>query len=549
MSQRSAERTLLRNKSRVSHIVEVASRYGYAEWVAGSVPESLRGAAHMIVDDRVASLTSGERMREAFTELGTTFIKIGQILSTRPDIVGPDTAAELAKLQADVPANPSDEILAEIEQEFGKPASEVFAEFDEKPLASASIAQVHAAVLHDGTGVVVKIQHPGIDEVVQADGEILDAIATIAEHRSHDVAQTRPTAVVADLRRSLEAELDFLREANNLTLFRNNFADEADVVIPKPYGSLTTRRVLVMSRLDGERLTDGIDHLGDRGDEFIKRGAEIYVEMIFRDGVFHADPHPGNIVLMGDGRIGILDFGKTGRLDDELQTSVDDLVLGMMVDDLEGVVDALLDMCGTPPGLDRKVFRADVSDWLGSNVSGGLDTIDVAVASEGAMGIIHSHHLVLPGDVALLIRVLVQLQGLLAATGNHITLAEVLEPAKSRIAMQRYSPQRIVKHLRRTGRDWERLVETAPRQLTAILDRFGGGNTDVSLGVENLDRNVNRLATAILAASLFSGSSRLWAAKVPPKLGNMSAPGAIGTIGAAIIATRILRAANRSGGL
>lgn len=248
MSEQAAERTLLRHSGRVSHIVEVAGRYGYAEWVAGAVPDSLRGPAQLIADDRVASLTAGERLREAFTELGTTFIKIGQILSTRPDIVGPDVAAELAKLQADVPANPSDEILAEIEQEFGRPASRVFAEFDDEPLASASIAQVHAALLHDGTGVVVKIQHPGIDDVVRADMEILAAIATIAARRSRDIALTNPGAVVADLRRSLVAELDFLREANNLARFRKNFAEEPDVVIPEPDGSLTTRRVLVMSR-------------------------------------------------------------------------------------------------------------------------------------------------------------------------------------------------------------------------------------------------------------------------------------------------------------
>lgn len=550
MSVQTAERRLLAHRGRVKQIVDIASKYGYAEWAAASAPGSLANLAIRGVDDEIAVLSSGQRLRQALTELGTTFIKIGQILSTRADIVGPDVADELATLQSSVPADPPDEIVAQIEGEFGRDIEEVFARFDEQPLASASIAQVHPAQLADGTEVVVKVQHPGIDEVVRADMEILEALAEIAELRSADLALYRPRATVAELRRSLLAELDLGREARTLMRFRENFANEPDLVVPEPFTAASTGRVLTMTRLDGEgfaTIVDQLDH--EVGKRLVRRGAEIYIEMIFRDGLFHADPHPGNIMLLDDGRIGLLDFGKVGRIDDELQDSLDDLVLAIMAEDLEATVDAILDLCDPPTDLDRSRLKEDVADWLDANVAGAIGDVAVAAASEGAMEIIHVHRLKMPGDVALLIRVLVQLQGLLVATGEEVTLSEVLAPSQNKIALQRYSPQRFVKKLRRTAHDWERLIETAPRDLTAILDAMARGDVDIPMRLENLDRNVNRLSASILGASLFLGATRLWASKVPPLVRGMSAPGAIATLGSAIIAARTLKATRSSGGL
>lgn len=541
--------TLLRNRTRVEEIVRVLTRYGFASWVASGVPEGLRGRAAALADPEILELSNEERVRLVCTDLGTTFIKIGQVLSTRADLVGAEVAEALESLQADVPADPAHVVSATIRDGLGAAVDELFDSFSESPLGSGSIAQVHAATLPGGQEVVVKVQHAGIGDLIEADLDILEALASLLEANDPQMAVYRPVAVVGQLRRSLLAELNFGLEAANLAAFSENFADEPDVVIPTPYPEVSSSTVLTMSRLDGPPLTKEIDNLGDRADGFVRRGADVYIEMIFRDGLFHADPHPGNIVVVDGSRVGLLDFGKVGRIDTDTQDVIDDLVAASLAEDLDGVMDGIVRLCDPPPTLDRAALRADMVGFIEQYVRVGAANLDMGGLSDAATAIMRRHQLFLPPDVALLIRTLTQLQGMLVQTGVDITVTEVLTPYAAMIAAKRFAPARMLREARRTTRDWERLVEALPVEVTAILQAVRSGQLDVPLRLEHLDRNVNRLVYAIIAAALFSGSSRMWSANVPPVVGSVSLPGAVGTLSAGYFAAKLLRASRRAGGI
>lgn len=559
-----AIRTLQQNKGRVSEIADVFARFGFASWVAAGVPEAIRGLTSRLAEPELLDMSEGERVRGICVELGTTFIKIAQILSTRRDMVGDEIADALATLQADVPADPPDTVVETITAELGAPPSELFDDFHDVPLGSASIAQVHAARLQDGRPVVLKVQHVGIAERITADLDILEALAVLLQANDPKVAIYRPVEVVGQLRRSLLAEVNFVLEAAHLAKFRANFGAEPDVVIPQPHPELSSKRVLTMSRLDGSPLSEVITSLGrPLANEFVRRGAQIYIEMIFRDGLFHADPHPGNILMLpAPGpdpeavgasapafSVGLLDFGKVGRIDPEQQELIDELVLSSLQRDLDGLVDVLLRVCDPPATLDRKLLKADLAGWMDLYATIGAAHMDVSAAGTAAEDIMRKHHLYAPADFALLMRTMTQLQGMLVETGADIHMKDVLAPYASMIAAKRLDPERLMRKAQRSARDWGRLADAFPMEITSILEGIRAGQIDVPLRLQHLDRNVNRLVYAVITAALFQGSTRLWQAQTPPLVGNVSIPGAVGTVVAGGFALRLLAAAKRAGGI
>jgi len=372
----------------------------------------------------------------------------------------------------------------------------------------------------------------------------------LAADKDPDLALYRPVTIVDQLRRSLLAETDFTLEATNLARFRTNFTDEPDIVIPKPYPQYSSRRVLTMTRVDGVPLSSVIGNMGPNGEAFVRRGADVYVEMIFRDGLFHADPHPGNIYVIDDAtKVGLLDFGKVGRVDEDTQDMIDDIVVAALTHDTDGITSAVVAMCDPPPDLDRTALRRDLSDWMNRYAAGNFGDTDLGGALDAGDEILRSHRLFLPPDVALLARTLAELQGMLAATGYDVSITEVLRPYGSMIASKRFAPKRLLRHAKRTATEWEHLLDTLPGDVSAILQGIKSGRIDVPLTVDGLDRNVNRLVYAALAAALFTGSARLWSSRVPPRVGDISVPGAIGTVSAGLFAFRLLRSARRAGGI
>src|SRR5438105_7315172 len=309
---------LARNLGRVAEIVRVLARYGLADWVARVDARLLHRLVRGTAIAPLADASHEARIRLVLTALGTTFIKFGQMLSTRRDLVGPALADELAQLQANVPADPFAVTKTTVELELKKPLAELFAAFDEDPLASASIGQCHAATLPDGRRVVVKVQHPDISTKIHSDLAILAELARLAEEYLSELRPYRPVAVAAEFQRVLLRELDFRRELRHLQLFNRQFARDDGIKFPVPIPELSTSRVLTMERLDGLPLTQVKDFaaVGSDPNELARRGARAFLDMIFRDGFYHADPHPGNVLVLPGGRIGLLDAGMVGRVDD-----------------------------------------------------------------------------------------------------------------------------------------------------------------------------------------------------------------------------------------
>jgi ubiquinone biosynthesis protein len=277
----------------------------------------------------IADLATPVRIRLALSELGTTFIKFGQMLSTRPDLVGPDVAAELAHLQSQTPPDPPGAAEATIEKELGSAPSALFASFDSTPFASASIAQVHHARLHSGEAVVVKVQKTGIGSRVEADLSMLVDLASLAERQLEDLKPYHPVAIVHQFTKMMRAELDFQRELRNIQQFRQNFAADETVHFPVPYPELCSTRVLTMECLEGTLVSQVKTPTGEDSemDAFARRGANTYLQMIFGDGFYHADPHPGNLMILPGGVVGVLDCGMVPRLDDDLREAIEDLLL------------------------------------------------------------------------------------------------------------------------------------------------------------------------------------------------------------------------------
>ena len=534
---------------RAGEIIGVFAKYGLADWFKDWQLDWVQERIKSFDGRPIPELTLGERLRLAFTELGPTFIKLGQMLSTRPDLIGADVAGELARLQiataADLPAT----VRATFEAELGQSPETLFAEFDEQPLASASIAQVHRAVLPTGEEVVVKIQHADILEKIQPDLDLLDDLAALAEKHAPSLRACRPVALVQQFRRTLLRELDFNSERRNLEEFATHFADDPTVYFPRAYDELSSRRVLTMERLDGILGTDtaALAESGADLDQFARRGANMYLRMIFRDAFYHADPHPGNLMLLPGGVVGVLDCGMTGRLDAELAAEIEDMLLAVARSNSAEFAEILLRVGSAPPEISREEFRVDVADFFADYSNQAIAELDLSGALNRLAEIIRQYKIVLPPPVSLLLRTLVELEGTAQNLNPQFSLAEVIRPFYSKAVQRRFSPGRMAGKVQRAFRSWERLVETLPEDLGQLARRIRDGTFSVHLHHRNLDATVNRLVLGVLSAALLLSSALLWSTKAPPVINGVSVLGAAGYLAAVVLGWRLLRAIKRTG--
>ncbi|MCP5515949.1 MAG: AarF/ABC1/UbiB kinase family protein [Verrucomicrobiales bacterium] len=540
---------LERDARRVGEIIAVLVKYGLADWlksIPGSrVHEWLRSAEGQAISEH----TTAERVRLAFTELGTTFIKLGQMLGTRPDLIGLDLARELSGLQTHTRADPPEVVEALLTAELGAPPAERFAHFEPAAFASASIAQVHRARLPSGERVVVKVQRTGIEKRIQSDLSILASLAELAQKHVAEFKPYEPVALVRQFRRTILQELDFTRERRNLETFALNFANDDAIHFPRAWPEYSSRRVLTMEELTGiqgseaERLQASPANLSD----FARRGAGMYLEMIFRDSFYHADPHPGNLMWLPGGVVGVLDCGMTGRLDEGLRDDIENLLLAVAQKDAEGLTDAVWHLSSIPPDCPREQLRADLADFVAEYAGQSIRELDLSGALQRLTEIIRRHRLFLPPGVSLLLRTLVLLEGTAQLLSPAFSLAEVIEPFYSRVIGRRLSPRRILLRLQRSYRDWDRLLGALPRELHSALMQIRVGRFTVHLDHRHLDPVVNRLVLGIMTASLFLGSSLLWSMKAPPLLGGVSVFGAAGYLLAVYLGWRLFRAVRKSG--
>jgi ubiquinone biosynthesis protein len=540
---------LERNVRRSGEIIGVLAKYGLADWVKGLNFSWIQDRIKSIDGQRIPDLKIEERVRLAFTELGTSFIKLGQMLSTRPDLAGPEMAAELANLQTAAPADPPDTVRATIEAEFGKPLSKLFAYFEAAPLASASIAQVHLARLHSGEQVVVKVQHAGIADKIMSDLDILAGLAELAEKHSTEMRRYQPAAVVRQFRRTLLRELDFTSERRNLQEFAEHFAKDDTVHFPRAYQEFSTRRVLTMERLEGILGTESAALAASGADlnEFAHRGANMYLQMIFRDAFYHADPHPGNLMLLPNGVVGVLDCGMVGRLDEELAEGLEDMLVAVVNHNSVDLGESILRLGSAPPTTPREELRADLTDFVADYVGQSIQDMDLSGALNSLFEIIRRYNITLPPPLSLLLRTLVELEGTAQRLSPECSLAEVFRPFYTTMVHRRLSVRRIIGRLRHAYRDWERLVESLPRDLGDVLKRVREGTFSVHLDHRHIDPVVNRLVLGVMTAAMFVGSSLLWSMKAPPTILGVSVFGAAGYLIAAYFSWRLLRAIKKSG--
>lgn len=539
-------------------------RYGLADWLSRLQLDFIRD---WLKDDSgipLSSYSRESRVRMALTELGPTFIKLGQVLSLRPDLVGSALATELQLLQTQVPPDPYESVQLTIQTELGMKVEEAFASFDPEPMASASIGQVHKATLHDGTQVVVKVQHENIQSKVREDMEVLAGLAGLAE-RIPELAAWQPKILVEQLSKSLKRELSFTRELNNLQVFTTQFSSFKDVCIPKPYPKLSTSHVLTMERLNGQSISQFMSSTPEDPAQrelelsrIPRRAAELYLEMIFSAGIYHADPHPGNVLILPDGTLGLLDFGMVGRIDDSLRETIEEMLLAVSSSDAM-LLTSLIKRVGRPPiRLDDSALSIDVADLISTYGSQPLDSFDVAGVLNDMTDILHQHRISLPPQTAMLIKTLVTLEGTIRQLNPRFSLLEVMQPFFKKMWLRRLSPRRQVRRMRRIYVELEGLLEKMPGQVSGLMELVRQGKLDVHLSHRGLSPSINRLVLGLLTSSLLMGSSVLLAFKVPPLLFITGGPmgvkdlslfGLLGFSASMLVSFRLWLAINKSGHL
>jgi ubiquinone biosynthesis protein len=469
--------------------------------------------------------TRPEHVRMALEELGATFIKLGQMLSIRTDLLPPDYQAEFAKLQDAAPTVPLEQVQAALLEELGQPLDALFTSFDPVPLAAASIGQAHAATLPDGTEVVLKIRRPGVVEQIEEDLTILHNLAVTASQRWDLAAQYDVVALVDEFAQTLRAELDYVQEGHNAERFAANFAGDTTVHIPRIFWDTTTSCVLTLKRIYGIKINDLAALDAARIDRAVvaERAANIILKMVFEDGFFHADPHPGNFFIEQDGVIGMIDYGMVGTVDTRTQEHLVRLLLALASQDADRVVDAFLELGVTRQQVDRFALRADLERWLAHYYGQALGEIALGPMMNEMLTIVRRHHLHLPTNLALLVKTTVMNESLGMQLDPSFRLTSVIMPYAQRLLLRQYSPLFWTKRIGQAGMDAAWLTTELPQQVRRLLGELERGNlkiemqmTDVEPMMRRMERLVNRLILAIITGAFIIGLGMLMAFFHPP---------------------------------
>jgi ubiquinone biosynthesis protein len=464
-------------------------------------------------------------LRLALEELGTTFIKLGQILSTRADLLPPEYLAELTKLQDSAPPVPFEAIQQVLVSELGQPIETVFYEFDPKPLAAASIGQAHAAVLPDGTEVVVKIRRPGVVEQVNEDLEILKELAATASRHLEFADRYDLAGLVEEFSQTLRSELDYIREGHSAERFAANFANDPGIHVPRVFWEATTARVLTLERIRGIKINDleGLDQQGTDRRWLANYAASVVLKMVCDDGFFHADPHPGNFFIEPNGTIGLIDFGMVGVLDNRTQELLADLLIAINHMDADRLVDVFLDLGVTQKRIDRVLVRRDIERLLSTYWGLPLGELKVAALLNDVYTVMRRHQLHLPPNLALLLKTVIMIEGVGVNLDPDFHLTQSLTPYTERLVIRRYSPLRWFQDLGRASLDLAKLGVDMPKHFRRIVNAAEDGNLQIGMRpegfdpvIDRLERIANRIVLGVIAAAFINGLAVLVSVYKPP---------------------------------
>jgi ubiquinone biosynthesis protein len=523
-----------RELPRLREISMVFVRHGLGDLVRrAGIATLLEHAGHALrwgEDTEIANLEARQRARLAFEQLGPTFVKLGQMLSTREDLLPLAWTTELARLHSDVAPVPFDDLLPQVEQALGRSPFEVFGHVERKPYAAASIAQIHQAKLASGTPVVLKIRRPGVEAKIDADLRILDHLAHVIEREIPEVRRYRPVHVVGQLRQSLERELDLAVEARNTERFARSFADDLDILVPRVYWEWTSSTMNVQEHIQGIRGNDlaAIDSAGLDRKALAARGVDAVLKMILVDGFFHADPHPGNVMYLPGNRIALIDFGMVGRLSPARRRQIIDLLAGLAGHDEEAMLEVLLDWRGDD-FVDEARLAADLGEFAFDYADMQLKDLKIGALLHRVSAILREHSIVLPSDLTLLFKALITLEGLGHQYDPEFRLIERVKPFIDRAMRERYQPVETARRAQQTLNDFFGLVTSMPRDLARLVKDARQGRMRVDLDLKRLDRFGDRLDSAIdratigiMTASLVVGSSIVMTVAEGPQLFGVS---------------------------
>jgi ubiquinone biosynthesis protein len=549
----------IRSIRRYLNIVRVLSVYGFDQAL------EMLGLADVVVRSRrffhrslpdIARLTAAERMRLALEELGPTFIKLGQILSTRPDVIPHSFVHEFEKLQDNVPSFPFNEVLAQIATELGGPVEQFYAWIDPVPLAAASIAQVHRARLQSGEDVVIKVRRPGIVGVVESDIDALMALAGLAERHVSGSELYDPVGIVREFARTIRREMDFSREAHTIEKFRDNFSKTPWMYFPHVYWEQSSRAILTMEFVAGVKVSDR-EKLGDLGLDaqlIARRGADSFLEMVLNHGFFHGDLHPGNVLILPDNVICLLDYGIVGRLDEDFKTFLTDILAAIVNRNMDEVVSLLLFAGDISDNLDIRALKRDLFNFIDGYYEIPLKEIEVGRMLMEFIEIITLYNIRIASDLMLLAKSLVLIEGMGRALDPAFDMVDHLKPFIIKSIRQKFSPKRITRDANQILVSYLNLARNIPRDLKEIINRVNRNKFKIDLEHRGLDkfttdfdRSINRLSTSMILAAMIIGSSIIMQTDKGPKVMGFPVLAFMGYTVAGIVGLWLVYAIIRSG--
>jgi ubiquinone biosynthesis protein len=553
----------IRSIRRYRHILGILIKYGF-----GQVVEQLNINYYLELGRRIVTfgkapreierLTPPERLRLAMEELGPTFIKLGQLLSTRPDVVPREYTDEFSKLQDEVPSFPFADLKAQLERELGLPAEELFAEIDPQPIAAASIAQVHRARLKSGEEVVVKVRRPGIVKVVETDIDILMGLAYLIERHAPAGEIYDPIGIVREFRRTISREMDFSREGRTIDRFAANFAGDATVYVPKVHWSHTGESVLTMEYVSGIKISD-FTRLREAGLDLrliARRGADAFLKQVLVHGLFHGDPHPGNIFILPDNTICMLDYGMVGRVGDDLKSQLVDLLVAILQRDIDGVIGQLLYSGELLDEVNLRHLKRDLSEFIDDYYETPLQEIKVGRLLTEFIEILTRYRIKFQPDMMLLAKALVAVEGIGRQLDPEFNMIDHLRPFMEKLLRERMTPGSLSREALRTAQSYGALLKNFPRDLKEFINRVNRNKFKIDLehrGLEklitDLDKASNRLSFSLLIAALIVGSSIIMQTSKGPLLLGFPILGFLGYSIAGLLGLWLAIAILRSGRL
>jgi ubiquinone biosynthesis protein len=551
-----------RHFNRYRQMLSVLLKYGFGDLVDRlNVGQVLQVGAQIFSRsrrERIEKLSRSERIRMAVEELGPTFVKLAQILSTRPDLIPSEFAQELGKLQDQVPPFPFDQAKEIVQSELKIHLEEMFQWFEETPLAAASIGQVHRAQLRSGQDVVVKVQRPGIRKMIEVDLEILYHLATLIEKHIEEAGFQRPTRMVEEFTRTLEKEVDYTIEASHAERFAHQFLNHPFIYVPRIYREASTSRLLTMEYMQGIKVSE-IPTLEEKGFDrkaLASRGADLILEQVFKHGFFHADPHPGNVFILPGNIICYLDYGMMGSVGRQAREDFADILYGVVRRDESKTTQALLKIVEWDVEPDRRALEKDIGDFMGLYLHQPLKELRIASLLKQLLEFITRHRLRFHPDTFLMIKAMATVEGIGLLLDPDLDLTKKATPFIERIKVERLRPQRILGEFLESGGDLIQLLKEIPGETSEILQQVKHGRVKIGFehrGLENfisqLDRSSNRIAFSLIISALIVGSSLIIRTNIGPHLFGFSVLGLLGFIVAGILGIGLVISILRSGRL